>query len=75
MRAPRRAGFSVARAGLSRSALNDPVHNQCFNFLKIDEPHAHKQVRAIDRSLMHRLLSLTEGLKVDLDSALCADDE
>lgn len=63
----------LTRAEVADTA--DPVLGQFLSFLARDIAHHPERLQALDTRLVQRLQSLTEGLEVDLDEPLSADDE
>jgi antitoxin PrlF len=57
------------------SEADDPVLGQFLGFLARDIASHPERLQAVDASLVQRLQSLVGGVKVDLDTALSADDE
>ncbi len=63
---------------LSRAASqedDDPVLGQFLGFLARDMASHPERLQAVDAGLVQRLQSLVDGIEVDLDAALSADDE
>ena len=58
-----------------QSEGDDPVLGQFLGFLARDIASHPERLQAVDASLVQRLHSLVGGVKVDLDTALSADDE
>lgn len=58
-----------------QSEGDDPVLGQFMGFLARDIASHPERLQAVDASLVQRLQSLVGGVKVDLDTALSADDE
>ena len=54
---------------------DDPVLVQFLGFLARDMASHPERLRAVDAGLVQRLQSLVDGIEVDLDAALTADDE
>ncbi|HUB91870.1 MAG TPA: type II toxin-antitoxin system PrlF family antitoxin [Dyella sp.] len=54
---------------------DDPVLGQFLRFLARDVASHPERLQAMDTSLAQRLRSLTDGIEVDLDAPLSADDE
>ena len=54
---------------------DDPVLGRFLNFLARDIASHPERLQAIDVGLVQRLQSLTDGVEVDLDAPLSADDE
>jgi antitoxin PrlF len=57
------------------SEEDDPVLGSFLRFLARDIANHPEHLQAIDASFVQRLQSLTDGIEVDLDAALSADDE
>lgn len=53
----------------------DPVLGQFLGFLARDIAAHPERVQAIDSALVRRIQSLVDGVEVDLDAPLTADDE
>lgn len=53
----------------------DPVLTAFLDFLARDMAKHPRRLRAIDAGFVRRLRALTDGLDVDLNAALSADDE
>lgn len=54
---------------------DDPVLGQFLGFLATDITCHPERLQAVDAGLVQRLQSLVDGVDVDLDAALSADDE
>jgi antitoxin PrlF len=54
---------------------DDPVLGQFLGFLARDIANHPERLQAIDAGFVQRLRSLTDGVEVDLDAPLSADDE
>jgi len=54
---------------------DDPVLGRFLNFLARDIASHPERLQAVDVGLVQRLQSLTDGVEVDLDAPLPADDE
>lgn len=54
---------------------DDPVLAQFLGFLARDMTSHPERVQAVEGALVQRLQSLVDGIDVDLDAALSADDE
>lgn len=52
----------------------DPVLGQFLGFLARDIASHPERLQVIDASFVQRLQSLTDGIEVDLDASLSADD-
>jgi antitoxin PrlF len=53
----------------------DPVFAQFLAFLARDMTNNPQQLQSMDAGLLDRICSLTEGVEVDLDAPLSAEDE
>ncbi len=63
---------------LSRAEVaeaDDPVLSQFLGFLAHDIASHPERLQALDTSFMQRLQTLTNGIEVDFDAPLSADDE
>ena len=63
---------------LSRAAItekDDPLLGQFLHFLSRDIAKHPERIQAIDASLVQRIHSLVDGIEIDLNAALSADDE
>lgn len=73
--------FSIRPSGevvltrVETSDLNDPVLGQFLDFLARDIATNPEQLQAFDAGFVQDLRALTDGVEVDLDAALSADDE
>lgn len=54
---------------------DDPVLGQFLSFMARDIASHPERLQAIDSGFVQRLQSLTDGVEVDLDAPLSADDE
>jgi antitoxin PrlF len=54
---------------------DDPLLGQFLGFLAGDMARHPERLQAIDSGFVQRLQALTDGIEVDLDAALSADDE
>ena len=54
---------------------HDPVLDQFLGFLARDIASHPERLQAIDASFVQRLQLLTDGVNIDLDTPLSADDE
>lgn len=54
---------------------DDPALGAFLDFLAADITRHPERLQAIDASLVARIQSLTEGVEIDLDAPLSADDE
>jgi antitoxin PrlF len=57
------------------SEEDDPLLGQFLGFLAGDMARHPERLQAIDSGFVQRLQALTDGIEVDLDAALSADDE
>jgi len=53
----------------------DPVLGRFLDFLAQDMTHNPQRLQALDTKLVERIRSLTEGVEIDLDEPLSAEDE
>ncbi|MBH2043861.1 MAG: type II toxin-antitoxin system PrlF family antitoxin [Comamonadaceae bacterium] len=70
-----RPGGEVVLTRAEPSEEDDPVLGSFLRFLARDIANHPEHLQAIDASFVQRLQSLTDGIEVDLDAALSADDE
>ena len=70
-----RPNGEVVLARAETSKVNDPVLGQFLEFLAQDIVSHPERLRVVDTALVQHLHSLAEGIEVDLDAALSADDE
>jgi antitoxin PrlF len=70
-----RPSGEVVLTRAEQSEGDDPVLGQFLGFLARDIASHPERLQAVDASLVQRLQSLVGGVKVDLDTALSADDE
>lgn len=70
-----RPSGEVVLTRVEDSAGDDPVLGQFLVFLARDMANHPERLQAIDASFVQRLQVLTDGVGVDLGSALSADDE
>jgi antitoxin PrlF len=70
-----RPSGEVVLTRAEQSEGDDPVLGQFLSFLARDIASHPERLQAVDASLVQRLQSLVGGVKVDLDTALSADDE
>lgn len=54
---------------------DDPVLGQFLGFLARDIANHPDRLQAVDARFVQRIQALTDGVKVDLDTPLSADDE
>jgi antitoxin PrlF len=73
--------YSVRPSGeviLTRAEVpdgDDPILGQFLTFLARDIAKHPERLQAIDTGFVQRVQSLTEGIEIDLDAPLSADDE
>lgn len=70
-----RPGGEVVLTRAEAPDADDPVLGQFLGFLAQDIARHPERLRSVDAGLALRLQSLVEGVEVDLDAALSADDE
>jgi antitoxin PrlF len=70
-----RPGGEVVLSRADTSEGNDPVLGQFIGFLARDIANHPERLQALDADFVKHLQSLTDGIEVDLDAALSADDE
>lgn len=70
-----RPGGEVVLTRAETSQEDDPVLGQFLGFIANDIARHPERVRGIDAAFVQRLRSLTQGVAVDLDAQLSADDE
>ena len=70
-----RANGEVVLTRATGAAGDDPALGAFLGFLAADITRHPERLQAIDASLVARIQSLTEGVEVDLDAPLSADDE
>jgi antitoxin PrlF len=70
-----RPGGEVVLSRADTSEGNDPVLGQFIHFLARDIANHPERLQALDADFVKHLQSLTDGIEVDLDAALSADDE
>ncbi len=63
----------LTRAGVSDN--DDPVLGQFLCFLAHDIANHPERLQTIDTGFVHRLQLLTDGIEVNFDATLSADDE
>lgn len=66
-------GVMLTRADVAE--MNDPALDVFLSFLARDIATHPEQLQAIDPAFVQRMQSLVEGIDVDLDTPLSADDE
>lgn len=54
---------------------DDPVLGQFLGFLARDIANHPERLQAVDSSLLRRIQSLVDGIRLDLDAPLSEDDE
>lgn len=70
-----RANGEVVLTRATSAEGDDPALGAFLDFLAADITRHPERLQAIDASLVARIQSLTEGVEVDLDAPLSADDE
>ncbi|MFG6447811.1 type II toxin-antitoxin system PrlF family antitoxin [Roseateles sp. BYS180W] len=70
-----RPGGEVVLSRAEPTQPADPVLGAFLGFLAQDIAQHPERLQAIDASLVQRLQALSEGVDIDLDAALSADDE
>ena len=70
-----RANGEVVLTRATGSEDDDPALGAFLGFLAADITRHPERLQAIDASLVARIQSLTEGVEIDLDAPLSADDE
>ena len=70
-----RPGGEVVLTRAAASGGDDPVLGQFLDFLAADITRHPERLQAVDAGFVRRLRSLVDGVDVDLDAALAADDE
>lgn len=70
-----RPNGEVVMTRADASAGDDPVLGQFLGFLARDLASHPERLMAVDAALVQRLRSLVGDVKVELDTALTADDE
>ena len=70
-----RANGEVVLTRATSAAGDDPALGAFLDFVAADITRHPERLQAIDASLVARIQSLTEGVEVDLDAPLSADDE
>ena len=68
-------GGEVVLRRAESSGGDDPVLGQFLGFLARDIASHPERLQVIDTSFVQHLQSLTDGIEVDLDAPLSADDE
>lgn len=70
-----RANGEVVLTRATSAEGDDPALGAFLDFLAANITRHPERLQAIDASLVARIQSLTEGVEVDLDAPLSADDE
>lgn len=70
-----RPGGEVVITRAALSAEDDPVLMHFVGFLARDMASHPERLQAVDAGLVQRIQALVEGVDVDLDAALSAEDE
>ena len=70
-----RPSGDVVLTRVDASEEGDPVLGHFLGFLARDIASHPERLQAVDVSFVQRLQTLVDGIEVDLDSALSADDE
>lgn len=70
-----RPGGEVVLTRAQAHQEDDPVLGQFLGFLARDIASHPERLQAMDAGFVQRLHSLTDGMEVELDAALSADDE
>ena len=70
-----RPGGEVVLTRAESTEEDDPVLGAFLGFLSRDIASHPERLQAIDASFVQHLQSLTDGIEVDLDASLSADDE
>jgi len=70
-----RPGGEVVLSRAEPTLAPDPLLASFLGFLARDIASHPERLQAMDAGLVQRLQSLTDGIEVDLDAALSADDE
>jgi len=70
-----RPGGEVVLTRAEAAEGDDPVLGQFLGFLARDIASHPQRLQAIDARFVQRLQALTDGIEVDLDAPLSADDE
>ncbi|WP_295998431.1 type II toxin-antitoxin system PrlF family antitoxin [Rugamonas sp.] len=69
-----RPGGEVVLRRAEASQADDPLLGQFLDFLARDMANHPERLRAVDADLVARIRSLTDGIEVDLDAPLPADE-
>jgi antitoxin PrlF len=70
-----RPGGEVVLSRAEITEKDDPLLGQFLHFLSRDIAKHPERIQAIDASLVQRIHSLVDGIEIDLNAALSADDE
>ena len=70
-----RPGGEVVLSRVEIAEEVDPVLGRFLGFLSRDIDNHPERLQSIDAGFVQRLRSLTDGIEVNLDAALSADDE
>ncbi len=70
-----RPGGEVVLTRAEVGVNDDPVLGQFLAFLAHDMASHPQRFQSFDAGLLHRIQALTDGIDVDLDAVLSADDE
>ena len=70
-----RPGGEVVLTRVEATEVDDPVLGQFLGFLARDIASHPERLQAIDSTFVQRIQSLTDGIEIDLDAPLSADDE
>jgi antitoxin PrlF len=70
-----RPGGEVVLSRAETTEKDDPILGQFLHFLSRDIAKHPERIQAIDASLVQRIHSLVDGIEIDLNAALSADDE
>ena len=70
-----RPGGEVVLTRAESTEEDDPVLGAFLGFLSRDIASHPERLQAIDAAFVQRLQSLTDGIEVDLDAPLSAEDE
>lgn len=65
----------ITRAASAKAEDEDPVLSEFLRFLADDMASHPERIQMLDSHLLQRIQSLTEGVDMDLDRPLSADDE
>ncbi len=70
-----RPGGEVVLSRVEIAEKDDPLLGQFLGFLSRDIAKHPERIQAIDSSLVQRIHSLVDGIEIDLNATLSADDE